>query len=278
MSNATVQFGRFDADVTVDFKLHLKISQEGQLVFEDDFDTIMGADLIVDNDTVYFKILDLKLAPLPSTKRSATLDRMGLSSQEYVALRDALHFSLGDLRQSLNANYFDQGIVLPYNVDEIYTSVYFREHAMYVMLEIEEDVDRWFEDMFWDQRAIEERTYNSFGDVNRRQIYQGCADHPDYEDRDGDTCSYYLHNSYRCGFYDDYDTEITAFDGCCVCQYVRSEEAFSWYAGGCTDDMSYRDDDNDSCFYYNFYPDACGNYEAEGALQTSTNSCCACQQ
>lgn len=70
-SNATVQFGRFDADVTIDFKLHLSIDQVGQTVFQDEFDTILSADMIVDNDVVYFKILDLKLAPLPSSKNAA---------------------------------------------------------------------------------------------------------------------------------------------------------------------------------------------------------------
>lgn len=84
---------------------------------------------------------------------------MELSAQEYVEMRDALHFSLGDLRRKLNEDYFQQGIVLPYNVREIYTTVTFREHVMYVLLEVEQGVDRFFEDEFWDEDALRARDY-----------------------------------------------------------------------------------------------------------------------
>ena len=157
-SNATVQFGKFDSDLTVDFKLHMNVGVP-DTVFIDTFDCILSADIIADNDVVYFKILDLKLGPLPTNKRKAEKDLMELSENEYVAFRDALHFSLGDLRKLLNAEYFKQGIQLPYNIQEINTSVLFKERAMYVLMEIERGIDRFFEDEFWDEDALRSRDY-----------------------------------------------------------------------------------------------------------------------
>lgn len=188
----------------------------------------MSADLVVNNDVVYFKILDLKLAPLPSTKRSAKLDLMGLSSQEYVSFRDNLHFSMEDLRSTLNEEYFNHGIILPYNVDEIRSSVTFRERAMYILMEIEEGVDRYFEETFWDERALEEQDIESFGDIYHDKIYDGCSNNPNYADEDGDGCDYYWDSVEECGDYDE-GVDITAFEGCCVCKFVTSGTAFSWY-------------------------------------------------
>lgn len=162
IGNATARLGQFDADMVIDHILHLSIEVEGQKVFEDDLDAVISADLTMDNDVFYFKLMDWKLRTLPADKTSARFDRMGLTAQEYRAMRDALHFSLSDLRTKVNEEYFNHGVYLPYNSQEIRTSLAFRPENMYILMEIEEGVERYFEDHLWSDD--DDETWVTFGE------------------------------------------------------------------------------------------------------------------
>ena len=62
-------------------------------------------------------------------------------------------FYLNYIRKYLNAVYFKSGIQLPFDSKEIYTSVAFKEMAMHIFLDLEDEADRFFEDEFWDEEA-----------------------------------------------------------------------------------------------------------------------------
>ena len=108
---------------------------------------------------LHFKLLDLQLKKAPNSKKHAEVDEMHLSVIEYENFKDALHFSMGELRKTLNNDYFKGGIILPYNIREIDTSVAFKKNVMYVLLEVNEGVGRFFEDEFWDEDALRARDY-----------------------------------------------------------------------------------------------------------------------
>lgn len=42
---------------------------------------------------------------------------------------------------------------MPFNPKEIYTTLAFKEESMHIMLEVEEEADKFFEDELWDDEA-----------------------------------------------------------------------------------------------------------------------------
>ena len=108
---------------------------------------------------LHFKLLDLHLKQMPNSKKHAEFDEMHLTVIEYENFKDSLHYSMSELRKTLNNDYFRGGILLPYNIREIDTSVVFKKNAMYVLLEVNEGVGRFFEDEFWDEDALRKRDY-----------------------------------------------------------------------------------------------------------------------
>lgn len=109
----------------------------------------MGMNVVVDHDVVYFKVVELKLGDQPRGKTKPKFDSMGMSAQEYTNFRDSLYFGLSDLRTALNTDYFDHGLVLPYNIQELKSSLVFTSQAMFILMELEDGFDRIFEDDLW---------------------------------------------------------------------------------------------------------------------------------
>ena len=71
-------------------------------------------------------------------------------------------FYLSWLKKYLNLVYLKNGVKFPYNPEEIYTSVAFHPKAMVVFLQLEDGADRWFEDEFWDEEALDDRDIFGF--------------------------------------------------------------------------------------------------------------------
>ena len=53
------------------------------------------------------------------------------------------------MKSYANNVIFKQGIKLPYNPDEFYTSVGFRDGSMHIFLDINKDAHRILEESFW---------------------------------------------------------------------------------------------------------------------------------
>jgi hypothetical protein len=57
-------------------------------------------------------------------------------------------FFLADFKKWLNNDYLSWGIRFPYNPEEFYTTVAFQEKSMHIMLEVEDDAYKFFDDKY----------------------------------------------------------------------------------------------------------------------------------
>jgi len=53
------------------------------------------------------------------------------------------------LKKYLNEVVFREGIIFPYNMEELYTAVDFNEGQMHILFDVYADAYEFFEDEFW---------------------------------------------------------------------------------------------------------------------------------
>ena len=63
---------------------------------------------------------------------------MHLTNIEYREFLSAFSFFQNYLKKWMNVVYLKNGLVMPYNPTELYTSVAFKEQSLHILLEVED--------------------------------------------------------------------------------------------------------------------------------------------
>ena len=66
---------------------------------------------------------------------------MKLTSNEYREFLSTFGFTMNFMKKWMNDVYLREGIYFPYGVDEFYTTVFFKEMSMHIMLEVEDKAE-----------------------------------------------------------------------------------------------------------------------------------------
>lgn len=84
---------------------------------------------------------------------------------EYSDFISTFGFFDNYLKKLLNNVYFNEGIKLPYDMTELYTSIRFQEQSLHILLELESNGDFLFEKNLWDGMAVEEKEAKIAADI-----------------------------------------------------------------------------------------------------------------
>lgn len=147
-----VLFGQYDTDVIFEYTacmLFRKKEDKTELLY-DEVKMILSMDVTADNDILNIKILNLK-HDIDSRfgQRSAPIrDGMHLTENEYREFLSTYGFAMNYIKKWMNDVYLRNGILFPYGMDEFYTTVYYQEQSMHIMLEVEEEAEIYFEDKY----------------------------------------------------------------------------------------------------------------------------------
>ena len=100
------------------------------------------------DDIVYIYLKQQKV-DLKHSRSHPIRDNLDISSSEYIDFLSTFNFFNQYIRTFLNNVVFKQGIQFPYNPDQLYTTVGFKEGSMHVFLDINKDAHRILEESFW---------------------------------------------------------------------------------------------------------------------------------
>ena len=73
---------------------------------------------------------------------------MELTENEYREFLSTYGFCMNFIKKWMNDVYLREGIYFPYNVEEFYTTVFFKEKSMHIMLEVEDSAEQFWEDNY----------------------------------------------------------------------------------------------------------------------------------
>ena len=148
-----VLFGQYDTDVIFEYTACMQFKEKdnhNKELLYDEVKMILSMDVTADNDILHIKILNLK-HDIDSRfgQRSAPIrDGMHLTENEYREFLSTYGFAMNYIKKWMNDVYLRNGIMFPYGMDEFYTSVYYQEQSMHIMLEVEEEAEIYFEDKY----------------------------------------------------------------------------------------------------------------------------------
>lgn len=157
--DAKIQFGKQGSDVIADFTMGMDVSTKKgdkvEAVLYDEFKMRTTANVAAADDTVYIALQSLELDAEGSrgSKVRPIRDNLNMDESEYTEFVDNMGLYMNYLRKYLNAVYFKKGLQFPYNPEEIYTTLKFKEQSMHVFLDVAEEAERFFVDKLWDEDA-----------------------------------------------------------------------------------------------------------------------------
>ena len=96
----------------------------------DEVPIITTMNMKMEDDIVFLDVLKHMLvtdSKYGGIKNAPTMNGMNLTTIEYREFVSSISFLQNFLKKILNAVYFKNGIVMPYNPKELYTSVAFKE-------------------------------------------------------------------------------------------------------------------------------------------------------
>lgn len=148
-----VLFGQFDSDVILEYTVCLswKMDLLGSKEFlYDELKMITSLDLKMADDRMFIRLLNHKLDVDSKfgQKSKPIRNTLDITDNEYKEFLSTYGFSMNYLKKWMNDNYFFGGIDTPYNVEEFQTKVQFKEKSMHFLLEVEEDADQYFDDIY----------------------------------------------------------------------------------------------------------------------------------
>jgi hypothetical protein len=156
--DVNVMFGKYDSDVVFEYTFGFSMRQDfdgaPELMY-DELKMITSMNVRAEDDIVFIDILKNKLDidNKYGQKEAPMRNGMNLTPNEYREFVSTFGFFQNYLKKWFNNVYFKNGIMFPYNPKEIYTTVAFQEKSMHVMLEVEEEADKFFEKELWDDEA-----------------------------------------------------------------------------------------------------------------------------
>jgi hypothetical protein len=149
-----VLFGQYDTDVILEYTACMQFADtDNKELMYDEVKMILSMDIEADDDIVFVKILNLK-HDIDSRfgQRSAPVrDGMDLTENEYREFLSTYGFAMNWVKKWMNDVYLRNGILFPWGMDEFYTSVYFQEQSMHIMLEVEDDAEKFLDEEFLDE-------------------------------------------------------------------------------------------------------------------------------
>jgi len=153
IKNPVVLFGQFDTDVIIEYTACMSWRADllgATEVLYDELRMITSFDMKQENDINYIKLLNHKLDINSKfgTRTKPVRSSFDLTENEYRQFISTFGFTLNVWKKWLNEHYFEGGIYAPYNVEEFYTTVTFREKSMHIMLEVLGRADQFFEDYY----------------------------------------------------------------------------------------------------------------------------------
>ena len=77
-------------------------------------------------------------------------NNLKITPNEYRDFISTLGFFLDWMRTFMNEVYFKYGLIFPFNPDEMITTLAFTENQMHILLDIEDNADKFFEDEYLD--------------------------------------------------------------------------------------------------------------------------------
>ena len=108
----------------------------------------------IDNDVAFITILNNKLdLPKKSGKTEPIRNSMKMSKNEYREFLSTFGFTMNFMKKWMNDVTLRGGVMLPYSMEEIYTSVDFSTKAAHIFLEVEDKADQALERGFWDKAS-----------------------------------------------------------------------------------------------------------------------------
>ena len=151
MKDVNVLFGQYDTDMILEFTACMQFSDFGnkELMY-DEVKMILSMNIEADDDILFIKILNLKhdIDSRFGQRSKPIRDGMSLTENEYREFLSTYGFAMNFIKKWMNDVYLRNGIFFPYGMEEFYTSVYFQEQSMHVMLEVEDEAELFFEDEF----------------------------------------------------------------------------------------------------------------------------------
>lgn len=162
--NANIQFGKQGSDIIADFTMGMDVSTLSnngtKAVLYDEFKMRTTANVQAADDVVYISLNSLELDAESSrgSKVQPIRDNLNLDEIEYTEFVDNMGLYMNYLRKYLNAVYFKKGLNFPYNPEEIYTTVKFKEQSAHIFLDVAEDAERFFVNELWDEDAKKQQS------------------------------------------------------------------------------------------------------------------------
>jgi hypothetical protein len=149
-----VMLGQFDVDAIIEYTLCISFSlddsKQKELLY-DELKMVTSFNVKVDNDVAFITILNNKLdLPKKNTKEEPIRNSMKLTNNEYREFLSTFGFTMNFMKKWMNDVTLRGGVKLPYNMEEIYTSVDFSTKAAHIFLEVEDKADEALERGFWD--------------------------------------------------------------------------------------------------------------------------------
>lgn len=77
---------------------------------------------------------------------------MELTDSEYKQFVSQYTYLMNGVKKWLNEQMQHEGVFFPFGVEEFYTTVQFQESQMHIMLEVEEEAEKFFEDKYWEKQ------------------------------------------------------------------------------------------------------------------------------
>lgn len=156
----SVMFGQFDTDLIFEYTLKMKYKldipdemsygQNTELLY-DEVRMISTMNIEADDDILYVDLLSHKLDMNSQYGFSSQPVRnsMSLTENEYREFLSTFGFSMNYLKKYLNDVVFREGVLFPYNMEELYTAVDFNEGQMHILFDVYADAYEFFEDEYW---------------------------------------------------------------------------------------------------------------------------------
>lgn len=122
-----VMLGQFDVDVIIEYTLCIAFFQDDSKSKEllyDELKMVTSFNVKIDDDIAFITILNNKLdLPKKNLKKEPVRNSMELTNNEYREFLSTFGFTMNFMKKWMNDVTLRGGVNLPYNMEEIYTSI-----------------------------------------------------------------------------------------------------------------------------------------------------------
>lgn len=145
-----INFDTHDNDLIIDFVLEMTIRydmddprteglEDVELLY-DEIPVIFGMDMDIEDDVLWghINLMGLDIDPKYGQISYPKSNGLDLTTNEYVRFLYGVSYMLEDMQNYLNEVDLRNGVPFPYDTDEFYSSILFKEDVVYLMLELQD--------------------------------------------------------------------------------------------------------------------------------------------